>query len=79
MPVKVLAIYGLVDPDLRTLEIFSLIAEHWTLLAVHKDNVIVSQAPFEAIEFSLKVLWCDCLNRLNKAEHERKTKNTPEL
>jgi Uma2 family endonuclease len=47
----------LVDPDLRTLEIFSLIAGHWTLLAVLKDNDIVNQPPFEAIEFSLQVLW----------------------
>jgi Uma2 family endonuclease len=47
----------LVDPDLRTLEIFSLIAGHWTLLAALKDNDMVNQPPFEAIEFSLQVLW----------------------
>ena len=49
--------FWLVDPDLKTLEIYSLIAEHWTLLAVLKDDDKVSQPPFDAIEFSLEVLW----------------------
>jgi Uma2 family endonuclease len=48
----------LVDPDLRTLEIYALNGDkHWTLLTTLKDNDAVSQPPFDAIEFGLGVLW----------------------
>ena len=47
----------LVDPDLRTLEVYQLQAGHWTLLATPKDDEPVSQPPFDTIEFSLGVLW----------------------
>jgi Uma2 family endonuclease len=48
----------LVDPELKTLEVYRLGAEnHWTLLSALKDDDIVSQPPFDAIEFSLNTLW----------------------
>ena len=48
----------LVDPDLKTLEVYQLNADsHWTLLATLKDDDAVSQPPFDAISFSLGVLW----------------------
>jgi len=48
----------LVDPDLKTLEIYELNADsHWTLISTLKDDDPVSQPPFDAIEFSLSVLW----------------------
>jgi Uma2 family endonuclease len=48
----------LVDPDLRTLEVYELNADsHWTLISTLKDDDPVSQPPFDAIEFSLGVLW----------------------
>jgi len=48
----------LVDPDLKTLEIYELNTDsHWTLISTLKDNDPVSQPPFDAIEFSLGVLW----------------------
>lgn len=48
----------LVDPELQTLEVYCLGADnHWTLLSALKDDDIVSQPPFDAIEFSLNTLW----------------------
>lgn len=48
----------LVDPDLQTLEVYELNAEnHWTLISTLKDDDPCSQPPFDAIEFSLDVLW----------------------
>ena len=48
----------LVDPELKTLEIYALTDDgHWLLLDSLKDEAPVSQPPFDAIEFSLGVLW----------------------
>jgi len=48
----------LVDPDLRTLEVYRLQADgHWLLIATLKEDDAVQQPPFEAISFSLGVLW----------------------
>ncbi len=48
----------LVDPDIRTLEVYSLDAQqHWTLLKTLKDDDPVSQPPFDAISFDLDSLW----------------------
>ena len=49
----------LVDPDLRTLEIFENRDGQWLLLAVLEDNAAVSQPPFAAISFALGSLWAD--------------------
>lgn len=48
-----------VDPDARTLEVFSLTGDKWLLAATFKDADAVSAPPFEAHTFSLNVLWAD--------------------
>ena len=47
----------LVDPLARTLEILKLIAQHWTLLATHRDAARTRAEPFDAIELELGLLW----------------------
>jgi Uma2 family endonuclease len=47
----------LVDPDLRTLEIFRLEGARYVLLGTHTDEASVRAEPFDAIELSLRVLW----------------------
>ena len=48
----------LVDPELKTLEIYRLGGDgYWTLIATLKDDDPVRQPPFEMIEFSLDMLW----------------------
>ncbi len=48
-----------VDPGDRTLEAFVLRDGAWTLIAALKDDEEVRVAPFDAIAFSLAVLWPD--------------------
>ncbi|MDG4551973.1 MAG: Uma2 family endonuclease [Candidatus Contendobacter sp.] len=48
----------LVDPVLRTLEVFMLHEGHWLLECVYKEDEQVSAAPFNAISFPLADLWC---------------------
>jgi Uma2 family endonuclease len=47
------------DPDARTLEAFALRRGRWSLLAALRDDAEVRQPPFDAITFSLSVLWPD--------------------
>lgn len=47
----------LVDPDVRTLEVFHLTGPHYTLLASYAENAPVRAEPFATLEFSLGVLW----------------------
>lgn len=47
----------LVDPDVRTLEVYQLQGEHWLLLKTLHDDQALSQPPFDAIEFPLSSLW----------------------
>jgi hypothetical protein len=47
----------LVNPAERTLEVYRLEDECWSLLAVHQGSVIVRAEPFEAHELSLSALW----------------------
>ncbi len=47
----------LVDPDLKTLEVYQLKEGHWSLQASLKDDDPGRQPPFDAIEFSLDSLW----------------------
>jgi Uma2 family endonuclease len=47
----------LVDPDLRTLEVYELREGYWSLQASLKDDDQVRQSPFAASEFSLGSLW----------------------
>ena len=50
----------LIDPDLRTLEVYALQADgHWLLLATLGNDAQVSEQPFDAIRFDLAVLWPD--------------------
>lgn len=49
----------LVDPDLRTLEVFENREGKWLLLTVLEDAADVAQPPFDAITFSLSSLWVD--------------------
>jgi Uma2 family endonuclease len=48
----------LVDPDARTLEVYSLAPQaRWLLLATLQGDDPVSQPPFDALSFSLNMLW----------------------
>jgi Uma2 family endonuclease len=47
----------LVDPDVRTLEIFRLEGTRYSLLVTHMGEASVRAEPFDAIELSLRVLW----------------------
>lgn len=49
----------LVDPTLRTLEVFENRDGKWLMLAAFKNDDRVSIAPFEAITFGLGALWAD--------------------
>lgn len=49
----------LVDPDLRTLEVFENTGGRWLLLRVYEEGEEVSAPPFDAIAFNLGVLWAD--------------------
>jgi Uma2 family endonuclease len=49
----------LVDPDVRTLEVFENQNGKWLLLTVLESNADVSQPPFDAISFPLGNLWAD--------------------
>jgi Uma2 family endonuclease len=47
----------LVDPQEQTLEAFAFRNGEWTLIAALKDDDEARVPPFEAISFSLSVLW----------------------
>ncbi len=47
----------LVDPDARTLEVFSLLEGHWRLECAFKESDEVRAIPFDAVAFSLAALW----------------------
>ncbi len=47
----------LVDPDLRTLEIYRYEDEGWSLLGVHEESQQVHAEPFEALGLELSALW----------------------
>lgn len=47
----------LLDPRVKLLEAFALAADKWLLVASYRDRDDVSAPPFEAISFSLNVLW----------------------
>ena len=46
-----------VDPNARTLEVFSLTEGKWLLAAAFKDDDDVAAPPFEVHSFALDVLW----------------------
>jgi len=47
----------LIDPDLRTMEVYELAAGRWQLDKAFQSKDIVRAVPFDAIEFSLAELW----------------------
>lgn len=47
----------LLDPDVRTLEVFRLEGEHYSLLGTHVGEARVHAEPFEALELELNALW----------------------
>lgn len=47
----------LVDPVLRTLEVFERVATRWTLAAVHAEDARVHAPPFDAVELELSTWW----------------------
>ena len=49
--------FWLIDPLLRTLEVYELSDGRWTLLVTLKDDDQVKLAPFAAVGFSLGDLW----------------------
>ncbi len=49
----------LVDPDLRTLEVFRNQSGKWLLLAALQNDAAVCQPPFDATTFPLSGLWAD--------------------
>ena len=49
----------LVDPDLKTLEVFENRDGKWLLLTVLENDAAVSERPFDATSFPLDSLWAD--------------------
>jgi len=47
----------LINPTLRTLEIFVRDSQRWTLIATHEDSAVVRAEPFDAIDLELAALW----------------------
>jgi Uma2 family endonuclease len=47
----------LIDPVLRTLEVFRRQGVEWLLQATHSDDELVRAVPFEAVELELGALW----------------------
>lgn len=47
----------LVNPNLRILEAYQLENQRWSLVASHKEDDFVSEAPFGSIGFLLSNLW----------------------
>jgi Uma2 family endonuclease len=47
----------LIDPLIRTLEVFRLDGDTWRMLRTWHDDVVIRAEPFDAIEIDLAVLW----------------------
>jgi Uma2 family endonuclease len=47
----------LVDPALRTLEVFRWERGWWVVVATYRDDAVVRAEPFDAIELELSALW----------------------
>jgi hypothetical protein len=47
----------LVDPDLRTLEVYGLESGRWVLLESHRDDAQVAPPPFGSVAINLGDLW----------------------
>jgi Uma2 family endonuclease len=51
----------IVDPVQRTLEVYRLGEDGWTLRASWRDDARVRAEPFDAIELDLAILWADVI------------------
>lgn len=49
----------LIDPELRTLEVFGLLERQWTLVVTHDGTATVSPPPFGNVGLALNTLWAD--------------------
>jgi Uma2 family endonuclease len=49
----------LIDPEARSLEVFRLTGEHWTLVAAFSENEAAKSEPFDAVTFDLSLWWPD--------------------
>jgi Uma2 family endonuclease len=49
----------LIDPSERTLEVYRLVEDRWSLLVTFSDEECVRAEPFDAIELELGLLWAD--------------------
>jgi len=49
----------LIDPLLRTLEVFRLESARWSLVGTYTDDARVRAEPFDAFELELGLLWAD--------------------
>ncbi len=49
----------LVDPILKTLEVFRLEPEHWVVLGVYAKSAKVRAEPFSEVEIDLGLLWLE--------------------
>ena len=47
----------LIDPEIKTLEVYQLENQRWSLMASLSEDDMVSAVPFDAIEFNLDNLW----------------------
>ena len=47
----------LVNPVVRTVEVYRLEGKHWLLLATFEDDAVMAAEPFEAVEIRLADLW----------------------
>lgn len=53
----------LVDPAMRTLEVFRLQGSQWLLVGTYAEEEKVRAEPFEAVEIALGTLWIESANR----------------
>lgn len=49
--------FWLIDPELRTLEVFEAIGGRWVVLGTFSDDTIVTVEPFPSVEVDLLLLW----------------------
>ncbi len=47
----------LINPSLRTLEVYRLEVGRWTVVDTYEDDAVVRAEPFDAIALELGVLW----------------------
>ncbi|HVT03261.1 MAG TPA: Uma2 family endonuclease [Thermoanaerobaculia bacterium] len=53
------AFLWLIDPIMKTLEIYELVESTWRVVATHGGGEIVRAVPFDAVELDLAALWID--------------------